>query len=157
SPAREEHPMRKMVPFLVIGAAFGVVAFVGCGSKETPTPIPTSGAGGGGGTTPSSTEGSGTWSPGSGGSSSSAGGAGGGSGGAPSCMGLLKQDTCGMCLEGNCCQEIMDCIGDAACKPCLQMATAACNQNVAFGAFNQCVATSCGRGKCAEDKCNPVN
>ena len=80
--------------------------------------------------------------------------------GAPDCAGVYDSGipACNACLEGSCCQELVDCNGDADCAPCLAGDPACTQSGAAFDNLVACLSNGCGL-ECtppAPPGCNPV-
>ena len=146
----------------------GLGAFMGCSSTSTTTSGgtttdtgTTTATGTATGTTTGTTTGTGTGGQGQGGNGQggNAGGSGQG-GGAPNCSGVYESGIpeCNTCLEGGCCQEIVDCTNDPNCAPCLAGTDGCTQSGDPFDNLVACIGNSCDV-ECtppAPPSCNPV-
>src|SRR5690242_15320577 len=71
---------------------------------------------------------------------------------------LNMPNDCGLCIEGKCCKELLDCQGDAECNTCITDPMAdptTCNANALVTGLVGCQQGSCTM-ECTTPTCNPV-
>ena len=71
---------------------------------------------------------------------------------------LNMPNDCGLCIEGKCCKELLDCQGDTECNTCITDPMAdptTCNANALVTGLVGCQQGSCTM-ECTTPTCNPV-
>lgn len=151
----------------------GLGVFMGCSSSTTSSSSGTTTGAGGGGTTTTTTTTTGTGTgtgtttgttstgQGGNGQGGNAQGGNGQGGGAPQCTGLYDSGLpeCNTCLEGGCCQELVDCDNDPNCQPCFTGGEGCTQSGDAFDNLVACLSNGCST-ECTPptpEGCNPVS